>query len=105
VDGLLAGAAHAVEADGWHVDGEARTKHAEPRQVAALIANGSDHAPDGIVEAVGIHARAADGLAHDERGQFDGLEGMERARLPAGADGGADGGNDEDICVGHGNSC
>jgi len=97
VDGLLAGAAHAVEADGGDVDGETGLEDAEPRQVAALVAEGSDDAPDRVVETGRVHARAADGLAHDERGQFHGLEGMQRARLPAGADGSADSGNDEDI--------
>ena len=62
-----------------HVDGEARLEHAEPRQVAALVADGRDHAPDRVVEPGRVHARAADGLLHDERGQFHGLEGVQRA--------------------------
>ena len=102
VDGLLAGAAHAVEADGWDVDGEARFEDAEPRQVAALIAEGCDDAPDGVVEAGRLDASTLDGRAHDEGSQFDGLEGMERAALFARANGGADGGDDEDVGIGHG---
>jgi hypothetical protein len=102
VDGLLAGAAHAVEADGGDMDGEARFEDAEPRQVAALIAEGGDDAPDGVIEAGGADARTFDGFAHDEGGQFDRLEGVEGTRLFACGNGGADGGDDEDVGIGHG---
>jgi hypothetical protein len=53
------------------VDGKSRVKNAEAREISALVANGGDDSPNGVIQVFGVNTRAADGFFHHHRGQFD----------------------------------
>ena len=62
---LLAGTAHAIQADSRHMHRETGFQRSQPCQITTLVCDGSDHTPDHIFDFAGIDPGACYGCLHD----------------------------------------